>query len=716
MRIPIGSLRRMYEVSLLTLIAITAPGSSIASAASWVEINTGLTGIPLSVNSLVIDPASPSTIYAQTISNINNPTPTRALYKSTDAAATWKPVSGVSGVTALVLDPKNSSVIYAATDQGIAKSTNGGETWLPAGDGLPNGFVLTLAIDPLTTSNVYAVMANGGPAGASVGGIYKSTNGGGSWRMLNTGLPAAASISLLAIDPVTPATLYVSALPFAPPPAGGPALGMILKSMDAGQSWTALNLGLPPPGFFSSLVFDPGTPGRLYAVAPSFGGPATLFRSSDGGKTWNRLTGVPNNTSISSLILDPQSPATLYGVISSFTPPGPPTWAIGKSTDAGDHWTVYDVPTTTSISFLALDPSAPSRIYAAAAGFSVNGSPTPAGGVFKSTDGGQSWSASNRGLVSYEIRTLAAHPVDGDTLYAGGFGGAFKTADAGTSWNSTGLTAYTGSLVTDLTNPNVLYAQTGRSFGCNSDERLLLRTSDGGASWQDTVSPRNSGCILNASFRSPRGAPMAIDQTDPNILYLGESDDQDGYSAILKSTDGGANWIVAWDWFSGLRGAVNALALDPSRPATLYAGIDGDSGGLFKSTDGGLTWTNTGAVQAGVSLLALAPANSLTIYAVGAKGLLKSADGGSNWTTINNGLAEVIGNPLIAATSLVVDRANSNLVYLGTSTAGVFRSTDGGTNWTPLNDGLLNLQIRALTIGRNGTAYAATAAGIFKLI
>src|SRR5689334_7873810 len=139
MRNPMSSARRTYELSVLTLAAITALGGSIASAASWVEINTGLNGIPLSVNSLLIDPASPSTIYAQTITNLNGPVPTRDLYKSTDAAATWKPVSGISGVTALVLDPRNSSVIYAATDQGIAKSTNGGETWRPAGDGLPNG-------------------------------------------------------------------------------------------------------------------------------------------------------------------------------------------------------------------------------------------------------------------------------------------------------------------------------------------------------------------------------------------------------------------------------------------------------------------------------------------------------------------------------------------------------------------------------------------------
>jgi hypothetical protein len=100
--------------------------------------------------------------------------------------------------------------------------------------------------------------------------------------------------------------------------------------------------------------------------------------------------------------------------------------------------------------------------------------------------------------------------------------------------------------------------------------------------------------------------PLAPSPADPKTLYLGKSDDQDGYSAVLKSADGGGNWSVAWDWFTGLRAGVRALAIDPTRPATLYAGLDDvpmysdkggsqpGSGGVFKTTDGGISWKNAG--------------------------------------------------------------------------------------------------------------------------
>ena len=359
------------------------------------------------------------------------------------------------------------------------------------------------------------------------------------------------------------------------------------------------------------------------------------------------------------------------------------------------------------------------------------------GGVVKSTDGGESWNDASAGLVSFDVRTVAISPVDSSTVYAGGSGGVFKSTDSGADWNGTGLSAYTGFLLAGFANANILYAQTGRSFGCNSDEHLLLKSADGAASWSD-ASPLNSGCILNVAFFSAHVAPMVIDPTDPNTLYLGESDDQDGYSAVLKSTDGGANWTAAWDWFTGLQLSVRALAIDPGHPATLYAGIDDGgaapfmvpsapgSSGLFKSTDGGASWSNTGLTNSAVNLLAIDPSNSRIIYAgteghygvpKGFQGLFKSTDGGASWVAINNGLAGVIETHLTSTTALLFDAANSNILYLGTSNGGVFRSVDGGADWSPFNDGLTNLQIRALAVapGTTHTVYAGTSGGVFKI-
>jgi hypothetical protein len=93
-------------------------------------------------------------------------------------------------------------------------------------------------------------------------------------------------------------------------------------------------------------------------------------------------------------------------------------------------------------------------------------------------------------------------------------------------------------------------------------------------SWTDSISPLNSGCILSVTFPLLRAAPMVTSAADSRILYLAESDDQDGYSALLKSTDGGANWSTLWDSFQGLRVSVRTLAIDSAHPTTLYAGLD----------------------------------------------------------------------------------------------------------------------------------------------
>jgi hypothetical protein len=448
------------------------------------------------------------------------------------------------------------------------------------------------------------------------------------------------------------------------------------------------------------------------------------------------------------LVVDPKAPSTLYAVGSSFTPPGPPSWRVLKSVDKGEHWNTYDVglPANAFITSLALDPVTAGVYVGYAAGLNPGPAGNPgqpaansSGGVAKSTDGLQSWNDASAGLTSVDIRALAMNPAVSTVVYAGGAGGVFRSTDGGANWNATGVTAYTGSLVADALNPNLLYAQTGKMNGCNSDEHLLLGSPDGGVSWTDSVSPLNSGCILSVTVPSFHVAPMVTGPADSRILYLAESDDQDGYSALLKSTDGGANWSTMWDWFQGLRASVRALAIDPVHPSTLYAGVDDGSAalaggqpapasaGLFRSTDGGVTWTNTGFTRSAVNLLAIDPANPNIIYASteghysdpkGFQGVFKSTDGGGKWQAINKGLESVIGNRLITSTALKIDSGNSNILYLGTSNSGVFRSVDGGVNWSAFNDGLTNLQIRALNLARGSprTVYAATAGGVFKIL
>src|SRR5262249_10643545 len=156
--------------------------------------------------------------------------------------------------------------------------------------------------------------------------------------------------------------------------------------------------GLPGSGFASFLAIDPVTPSTFYAVFPSLSAPAgsTLFKSMDGGQSWAALDGVASYTSVTNLVIDPKIPSIIYAVAERYSAAGP-AWSVLRSADGGQTWKAYDVglPANSYFRSLAIDPAVSSRIYAGASGIEL-GSPTgsPAGGVFTSTDGGQSWHAS----------------------------------------------------------------------------------------------------------------------------------------------------------------------------------------------------------------------------------------------------------------------------------------------------------------------------------
>jgi len=162
--------------------------------------------------------------------------------------ATGGPEGGT--VNVLAVDPQNPSTIYAGTvDNGIFKSTNGGDRWNAVNAGLGDFHVRKLAIDPQTTSTLYA--------GASAGGVFKSVDAGATWSTVNTGLDYANnSISALAIDARNPSTLY----------AGTSSRGLF-KSTNGGVNWFTVSGGLPDLRV-SALAIDPQTTTTLYVGTP----------------------------------------------------------------------------------------------------------------------------------------------------------------------------------------------------------------------------------------------------------------------------------------------------------------------------------------------------------------------------------------------------------------------------------------------------------------
>ncbi len=684
--------------------------------ASWTPINAGLSNSFFGITALTVDPSTPSTVYAIASGG--------SLFKSIDAAASWKPVSGIAGLTFLAIDPTNSSTIYAATQHGIVRTTDGGGTWNAANGNLTDNCFL-LAIDPITPTTVY---------GLSFGYIFKTVDGGETWKRIHASPPSPGS---LVIDPATPTTIYATVIN-----------ADIIKSADGGENWVTIKTGLPNPPFSPGdlpLVIDPRTTSTVYAgsfaasrvsmapgVAPLYYGTGTISKSTDGGQTWMTITaGIPSEALVSSLAIDPVSPSTIYAAYTSEDTGG----GILKSVDGGQSWSVIDTKGFNS-AIAVVDPRTPSTLYAAYSAYDGTGT------IAKSADAGSSWQPSNVGLVYRNFYALAFDPVNTTTVYSGGAGGVFRSDDGAGSWinlvafHFTSYFAATGaarSLLVNFKNPEILYAETIRVNGCAYNDNTVFKSTDRGATWSDAVSPPGSGCDLGGY--DAYSILMAMDPVDPETLYLGETEDEDGIYALVKSTDGGASWSSVWDDTNGLESGLNTLAIDPFTPTTLYAGV-GDSGnygesglaasGVFKSTDGGASWNITTLKGAAVTVLTIDPTKPSTLYAVtqgiysepiGFRGLFKSTDGGASWVAIGGGLDRLSGVGA-TITSVVIAPSDSNIVYAATSGDGIYRSVDGGGNWVRFNDGLTNLNVRALAIapGPQATLYAATPGGVFKAV
>ena len=673
---------------------LLAPGQAPPfSGTSWTPINAGLSNSSFGIAVLTVDPSTPSTLYAVT--------PKGGLFRTTDAAASWQAVSGIDSPSFVAIDPKTPSTIYGATPQGIVKSTDGGEHWNPANGNLTDSCFM-LAIDPITPATVY---------GLSYGKIFKTTNGGETWKQIHAPPSDATSLystGSLAIDPIAPSTIYASA-----------NNGEIIKSTDGGEDWVTIKPGIPLSIFSTStlpLVIDPRNPSILYAgsfgaagtskapgVPPLDFGTGSISKSTDGGQTWVTVrTGIPSAALVVSLAVDPASPSTIYAGYAG-------SGGVLKSNDQGQSWTVINTAGINS-AIVAVDFRTPSTLYAAYSDFSWTGS------ISKSTDGGSSWQPSNEGLAYYDLHTLAIDPVSPTTVYTGGAAGVFKSDNSGGNWTNLAVfhvsSGYIGegpasvrSLLINFKSSNILYVETLRANGCAVDDTTVFKSWDDGATWSDSISPPGSGCNLGGY--SAYTTLMAMDPVDPETIYLGETEDEDGIFALLRSTNGGASWSSIWNTGSGPPSGLNAMAIDPVTPATLYAGL---YTGVFKSTDGGATWNVTALKDTFVTALTIDRTNPNILYAGATGGPFKSTDGGANWVPINSGLTGLV-------TSIVIAPNDASTVYAATAGSGVYKSTDDGSNWVRFNDGLTSLNIQALAIapGTPTTLYAATPVGVFRV-
>ncbi|HEY0414921.1 MAG TPA: hypothetical protein VGC78_00930 [Gaiellaceae bacterium] len=644
-----------------------------------------------------------------------------------DRVGVWQPSAGPYGGPAYVVAvaPSAPDVVYAGTERGVFRSIDAGRSWTGAGlngpavsriaypPSLPG--VTSLVVDPRSPKTVYA-----GRNGAWQGGatyqrpIYRSSDGGRTWHTL------AVRGQPVAISPTSPATLFAA--------TGGPnAASRLLRSSDGGRRWQAADTGLPRT-YLWSLASDPAEPTTVYAALGADG----LYESSDSGGRWRAVDIKIPHHDVTAVTVDPAHP----GIVVAATDSG-----LTQSSDGGRSWRLLNAALGghgrdrgyMQVTALLFAPGAAGTVYAT----------TDCAGVFKSTDAGRHWSASNVGL---EPRcpwryTLAVDPRRPGILYAAEPDrGVLKSIDAGARWHltTTGIDVSTVTqLAVDPQRPRTVYAA-ARSLG-------VFKSTDGGAHWRllrsgiarveaVAVDPTNPSTVIAAG--SPGGLGKSTDggrtwtripfatrdvmavATSGQTLYVATP-----ISGIFGSTDGGRTWRNL-----GPRGlAVQALALAPGDRATVYAGGAGlgpdGSHGLFRSSDGGTTWKRlTAGLAVDVSAIAIDPHDPSTVYVGtdGAEGgVFESTDAGTTWQQESAGLTwrtrsrnGTLLTPTLGITSLVLDPATPTTLYAATGWRGVFTTTNGGRKWEPFDAGLESQAVTTLTLDAGDhRLYGGTAAG-----
>jgi photosystem II stability/assembly factor-like uncharacterized protein len=617
--------------------------------------------------------------------------------------------------------------------------------WITHG---PPGNVRSIAVAPSNPNVLYAGV---------IYGIFTSSDKGRTWLSSGEGLAPNTRVLALAVDPGNPNVAYA-----------GTDVGVYV-TRNQGESWM-FSAGVPADDVHAVAV-DPSDSRAVYAGSGPTG--QTVYKSTDGGRSWMNLTGDITSFAVVSLAIDPLHRRTVYAGASGNDP-------LYKSTDGGRSWLVQSqgIPRNQTVWALAIDPLEPSVVYA---GTGI--------GVFKTTNGGAQWILANDGLENPVVVSLAIDHVDPDVVYAGGFG-LHKTTDGGSHWDPVGrgLPPVVDALALDPLQPATVYAGQGPLIA--GEGVGVYKSTDGGASWVK-LTQGLGGAGPNA---------IAIDPSDPDTIYAGVEE------GVYKSTDGGNRWQHA----SPALGVnlFTRLLVNPARPSVLYATADDVPAGPLKSTDGGRSWrrsddgivggfafdlamdpsdpshlavarggvwqTQNGArtwaptsLQADLVLdVQFHPTNSLVMFASEAgtdfeggilhgtqnggqtwialirleeadadirdiefdpvdpatvyvttssepeaAKVLKSTDGGASWIDLSS---DIPGS--YYAWDLAINPAETSSLYLATD-VGVYVSTDAGEHWAPMNGGLFSTLTTCVEVDPAGDIVyvGAAGAGVFRV-
>ena len=357
----------------------------------------------------------------------------------------WESIGLAATIGSSLVIDRQSATIYAATESGVFKSTDAGTQWVAANSGIGDLNIHGVA---LSSSGLFALTARG---------LFRSTDGAASWRSIRA---AAGTNVIFRSFAVSSSTVYAS--------TARCALvrfdcswtdGVLLRSIDAGATWTSAGLS---GDVVTAIAIDPMSPSTVFAVLD---GPVNhgIYRSRDGGFSFTLSSSGLIGSNVFEICVSRALPSTVYVTTGA--------GEVFRSTDAGSSWTAAGEGLPRGDLALSDDPTSSTTVYAG----------TDISGVFKTTDGGDHWSAVGTGLpTDSRVTAIAVDPSSPSTVYAETFrDGVFKitqSASSACSSSPTALCLNSGRFQVDV-------SWTAASLGRSGGGRTIPLTGDTGAFW-----------------------------------------------------------------------------------------------------------------------------------------------------------------------------------------------------------------------------------------
>jgi photosystem II stability/assembly factor-like uncharacterized protein len=624
----------------------------------WKTDDAGRTWRPIfdaqasqSIGAIAVAPADPNIIYVGSGEGLLRPDLSvgDGIYRSGDGGQTWTHFGLRDGqqIAALAVDPHDSGRVFAAVlghpygpnaERGIYRTLDAGVTWQQVLYKDQDTGGSAVEIDPAHPQIVYAALWQSrlGPwedkneFNGTGGGLFKSTDGGTTWRKLSTGLPADLAQINIAVAASAPSRIYAVAGTTEPGDYSSAAGLGVFRSDDSGETWARITSDPRPAlriggGDLPVLRVDPTNPDVLYSTG------IVTTKSSDGGKTWRSLRGAPGGDDYQNLWISPHDSRIIALV-------GDQGALITHN--GGETWSSWYNQPTAQLYHIGITPTFPYRVCA---GQQESGSVCIAsrGNDGEITD--REW----RPVGAIEYGYVAPDPLDPDVIYGAGRNEVSRFHwSTGQVQNVTPIPVRGPEVRVDRTlpllfsplDPHTLYYAANR----------LYRTGDGGATWQ-AISPdlaREAGAVpVSVGSLRPKGAEaqrgviyaLGLSALDRGTLWAGTDD---GFVWVTK--DGGGQWanvtpaaLIPWSKVTQIE--ASHFDADSAYLSVSRMRIDDLHPYLYRTRDRGKTWQSIAAglpQDAPVNAVREDPLRRGMLFAATESAVWISLDDGEHWDSL----------------------------------------------------------------------------------